>query len=213
MNKLIKKQKLLVPLRLSTCALVTCALVLLLSGCAVNKYTKTIDQICPPAISRTDAMTAAEDVLANMNFEIEKFDVNSGYIRTAPLSGAQTIEFWRSDNAGSFNQAEADLQSLRRIVVLNITEQAGQLCINCTATTQRLSVPQGSVDVEQGRPVMSSGQKSLQKTRYNLEHKSNISWTDLGRDNQLETEILTRIESHLSMANKQLSSTKKEANK
>ena len=186
--------------------LLTCSLLFLLAGCAQNKYTKTIEQLCPPAATRADAMTAAEQALAGMHFSIEKLDVDAGYIRTAPLSGAQSFELWRSDSVGSFNQTEADLHSIRRAVEINISEQAGQLCINCKATTQRLSLPQSQSTAGQSRPVMSPDQRSIQKFKLGHEQKSNLTWTDLGRDNQLETEILKRIE-------KQLAATKKESNK
>jgi hypothetical protein len=183
------------------------------AGCAENKYTKTIEQLCPPAATKADAMTAAEQALAGMHFSIEKFDVDAGYIRTAPLSGAQSFELWRSDSVGSFNQTEADLHSIRRAVEINIGEQAGRLCINCKATTQRLSLPQSQNAAGQGRPVMSPDQRSTQKFKLGHEQKSNLAWTDLGRDNQLETEILKRIESRLTVDKKQLSAIKKEPNK
>jgi hypothetical protein len=186
--------------------LLACSLLFWLAGCAGNKYAKTIEQFCPPTATKADAMTAAEQVLAGMHFGIEKFDVDVGYIRTAPLSGAQSFELWRSDSVGSFNQTEADLHSIRRAVEINISEQAGQLCVNCKATTQRLSLPQNQSTAGQSRPVMSSDQRSIQKLKLGREQKSNLTWTDLGRDNQLETEILKRIE-------KQLATAKKEQNK
>ena len=186
--------------------LLTCSLLFWLAGCAQNKYAKTIEQLCPPDANKTAAMTTAEQVLAEMHFSIEKFDVNVGYIRTAPLSGAQSFEFWRADSVGSFNRTEADMQSIRRAVEINISEQAGQLCINCRATTQRLSLPQSQSTTGQSHPVMSPDQRSVQTFKLGHEQKSNLTWTDLGRDNQLETEILKRIE-------KQLATTKKEQNK
>jgi hypothetical protein len=186
--------------------LLACSLLFWLAGCTENKYTKTIEQLCSPAANKTTAMTTAEQVLAGMHFGIEKFDVDAGYIRTAPLSGSQSFEFWRSDSVGSFNQSEADLHSIRRAVEINISEQAGQLCINCKATTQRLSLPQSQNAAGQNQPVMSPDQKSVQKFKLGHEQKSNLTWTDLGRDNQLETEILKRIE-------KNLEATKKEQNK
>ena len=186
--------------------LFACSLLFWLAGCAENKYTKTIEQLWPPAATKADAMTAAEQALAGMHFSIEKLDVDAGYIRTAPLSGAQSFEFWRSDSVGSFNQTEADLHSIRRAFEINISEQAGQLCINCRATTQRLSLPQSQSTTGQSRSIMSPDQRSVQTFKLGHEQKSNLTWTDLGRDNQLETEILKRIE-------KQLATTKKEQNK
>ncbi len=185
--------------------LLTCSLLFWLTGCAQNKYTKTIEQLCPPATNKTAAMTTAERVLAEMRFSIEKFDVNVGYIRTAPLSGAQSFEFWRADSVGSFNRTEADMQSIRRAVEINISEQAGQLCIDCRATTQRLSLPQSQTATDQ-QTVMANQERDVKTLKLSHEQKTIPTWTDLGRDNQLETEILKRIE-------KQLAATKKESNK
>jgi hypothetical protein len=181
--------------------LLTCSLLFLLAGCAENKYTKTIDQLCPPADDKTQAMSTCEKVLADMHFHIEKFDVNAGYIKTSPLSGSQSFEFWRSDSVGSFNQTEADLQSLRRTVEINVTEQSGGLCINCMATTQRLSLPQSQAALDQ-QTIMTHQQKDAKKLKQSRDQKLTPAWTDLGRDNQLETEILKRIE-------KQITSNKK----
>jgi len=181
--------------------LFVCVLLFWLTGCAENKYTETMDKVCVSAKTKTDAMAAAERVLGEMHFAIEKLDVETGCIRTLPLSGAQSFEFWRADNVGSFNRAEADLHSIQRIVELNITEQAGQLCTNCKATTLKLSSPQNQATASQGHAIMSPDQKSLQKL--GPEQKSNITWIDLGRDNQLETEILKRIEKQLNTTGSQ----------
>ena len=143
----------------------------MLAGCAQNKYTKTIEQLCPPAANKTAAMTTAEQVLAEMHFSIEKFDVNAGYIRTAPLSGAQSFEFWRADSVGSFNRTEADMQSIRRAVEINISEQAGQLCIDCRATTQRLSLPQSQIATDQ-HTVMANQEKDVRKLKLSHEQKA-----------------------------------------
>jgi hypothetical protein len=182
--------------------LLTCSLLFSLAGCAENKYAKIMDQLCPPAANKTAAMTTAEQVLADMHFGIEKFDIDAGYIRTAPLSGAQSFEFWRCDNVGSFNQAEADLQTIRRAVEINISEQAGQLCVNCRASTQRLSLPQSQTATDQ-HAIMSHEQKDVKKSKISREQKATLVWTDLGRDNQLETEILKRIEKKLSVIQKE----------
>lgn len=166
------------------------------AGCAENKYIKTEERLCVPAATKAELMASAEGVLAGMHFEIEKFDSEAGYIRTRPLSGAQTLEFWRADNVGALNRAEADLHSIRRTVELNVSEQAGQVCINCKATTQRLSIPSEQTAGRSYRAM--TGQKSIQKI--GREQKGNITWLDLGRDGQLETEILKRIEKRLAAA-------------
>jgi len=165
------------------------AALLLLAGCAGNKYTKTEDRLCVSTATKTEMMAAAEQVLANMRFTIQKSDVDAGLIRTHPLTGAQAFEFWRSDNVGLTNRTEADLHSIRRSVEITIEEQAGQLCINSRAITQRLSMPQSQ---EYG--AMAESYRSAQRLKFGKDQKANITWIDLGRDNQLETEIIKRVE-------------------
>jgi len=189
-------------IKAKTGKLLVCAAILCLAGCTGNGYVVTTEQICNSAVSRPEVMASAEKVLAGMQFSIEKFDVNSGYIKTEPLSGAQTFEFWRSDSVGAFNHAEADLQTLRRTVELNITDGnvPGQICVKCDAITERLSMPQDLTASGQSQIVMSGRQRSVRKLSG---QKANLTWINLGRDNQLETEILKRIEKKIAAIKKQ----------
>jgi hypothetical protein len=182
--------------------LIVYAAVLCLAGCAGNGYVVTKERICTSSVNKPQITAAAEKVLSEMHFSSEKFDVNAGYIKTGPLSGAQTLEFWRADSVGSFNRAEADLQTIRRTVELEITDGnvPGQVCINCIATTERLSMPQDLTASGQSQIVMSGRQRSVQKLG---ERKADLTWVKLGRDEQLETEILKRIEKKIAGIKKQ----------
>jgi len=93
------------------------------SGCAKQQQYEPVERIYVPDIDKAEAMQIAEDVLVKMHFTIEKADYESGIIRTRPLPGAQFFEFWRSDNVGAFNTAEANLHSIRRIVELHISQK------------------------------------------------------------------------------------------
>ncbi|MFQ6034300.1 MAG: hypothetical protein ACE5NM_00430, partial [Sedimentisphaerales bacterium] len=121
------------------------------AGCAEQQRYETIEQICVPGVDKAEAMQIAEDVLAEMHFTIEKADLKTGIIRTRPLPGAQFFEFWRSDNVGVFNAAEANLHSIRRIAQICIRQktedrrrktdvcpQSCALCISCDVQVQRL---------------------------------------------------------------------------
>jgi hypothetical protein len=55
-----------------------------------------------------------------------------------------------------------------------------------------LSLPQNQNNTGQGIPS-----KTAQTPKIGPAQKTNITWTDLGRDNQLETEIVKRIEKRL----------------
>jgi len=168
------------PTLLMACALMTYAL--LLVGCVQQQKYKMIEQICVPDMDKAEIMQIAENVLAKMHFTIDKADLDTGVIRTRPLPGAQFFEFWRSDNVGAFNVAEANLQSIRRIAKLDISPQDDKLYIGCDVQVQRLSVPEPH---------------QLSQTPGQLTQITGAEWINLGKDTQLATEILKRIEKHI----------------
>jgi len=172
---------------------------LLLSGCAPQQQFKAIEQICVPNLERPTAMQAAEEVLGEMHFTIAKLDGRSGYIRTRPLTAAQWFEFWRSDNVGAFNAAEANLHSIRRTAELNIDQQNEKLCVGCEVNVQRLSIPEYKItSSSQAYAMFSASKPSMQRLELRPEQKRAVVWVDLGRDSRLETEIMKRIERKMS---------------
>jgi len=190
-------------------ALMTCALTL--AGCAETQRYEAAEQICTEArqrrvliqtqrcwVDKVQAMQIAEDVLAKMRFTIEKADAENGLIRTRPLPGAQFFEFWRSDNVGAFNCAEANLHSIRRIAELNIKQQDEGLSIGCDVNVYRLSLPEHEVSSSaRAYEMFSESSSLLQVIRLNPEQKAGMAWVNLGRDRRLEAEILKRISSML----------------
>ena len=167
----------------------------LLPGCAETGQFKTVEQICVTDTSKLTAMQQAEGVLGEMHFAIDKADVEEGYIRTRPLAGAQAFEFWRSDNVGAFNSAEANLHSIRRTVEVNVSQQAEKLCIGCNVKTQKLSLPESQISSSsQAYSMFSRSCPSIQNLVLNPAQKSGMCWVDLGQDDRLATEILKHIE-------------------
>ena len=139
-------------------------------------------------------MQVAEDVLAEMHFAIEKADANSGLIRTHPLSGAQFFELWRSDNIGAFNWAEANLQSIRRIVEIRIGRKDKDVSVNCVVLVERLSLPEQEVSSSsRAYQMFSTSTSSMQKIRFSPQQQAGMAWVNLGQDKPLEEEILKRI--------------------
>jgi len=180
-----------------------CTALLLITGCAETQRFKAVEQIWVPNLEKQQAMEAAEDVLGQMHFTIEKSDLKHGLIRTRPLAGAQFFEFWRSDNVGGFNWAEANLHSIRRTVELNIDRQDEQLCIGCNVKTQRLHLPEHPVSsTAQAYRLFSESRSSMQELKLNPEQQKDMRWVDLGRDVRLETEILKRIEKQITAQQK-----------
>ena len=160
---------------------------LLLAGCAGTQRYEALDQICLPDTPKAEAMQIAEDVLSKMHFTIDKADTEQGLLRTRPLPGPQFFEFWRSDRS-----AEANLHSIRRIVELNISQQAEKLCIACDVKVQRLSLPE-----LRGTGPGARGTRSMQRLKLSPKQRKGMAWLDLGKDTRLETEILKRIEKRI----------------
>jgi hypothetical protein len=173
-----------------------CALIVV--GCAEPYRNETVEQICPAGIDKQQAIRITEDVLGEMHFPIAKSDANLGVIKTRPLAGAQFFEFWRKDNVGSFNSAEANLHSIRRIAELDIKQHNSQLCIRCNVNVQRLHLPERELR-SRSRPydMFSRSTSSKQRLKINPDQKQGMTWVDLGQDKQLATKILKRISSIL----------------
>ncbi len=168
-------------------------LTLFFAGCSEPKNFKAVDQICLADVNSPQAVKAAEDVLTSMQFAIEKADVNAGIVKTWPLTAGQPFEFWRKDNVGGFNKAEAALQSIRRIAQVNITRKDQQTCIDCNVTTQRLSLTEQPITSSaKGYTLFTKSGKSMQTL--SMDKKRDKDWIDLGADEKLSTVILQKIE-------------------
>jgi len=175
----------------------------LFSGCA--------DSLREPALSNTsydikkvEAMEITKDVLAQMHFQVEKFDPEAGYIKTRPLEGAQFFEFWRSDNIGTQNWLLGNLHSVRRTLEIRFSENPAtpqvfpETSIDCVVHIQRLSMPEQEVTSSaRAYAMFSRSSPALQTLRLNPEQQKDMAWIDLGRDKELEIEIIERISSIL----------------
>jgi hypothetical protein len=162
-----------------------------------------VTQICVPDANQTAVMEAAQNTLGEMLFVIDKADARHGYIRTQPLSGAQSFEFWRSDNTGSFNWAEANLHSVRRTAELNLSQEDDKLYIGCEVRVQRLSLPEREVSSTARAYMMFSKSTSrMQSLELGPGQRKQAAWIDLGEDDKLAGRILERIEKKLAAQTK-----------
>jgi hypothetical protein len=190
--------------KIELCAYALLTFTLMLAGCRAQHQYDELEQVCSPQIDMAEVMQAAEDVLADLHFTIDKADTDIGLIRTRPLPGAQLFEFWRDDNVGAFNITEANLHTIRRVAQLSFSQQGEQLCINCDVRTYRLSLPEHEVTSSaRAYRIFSRCTPSMQKLELNPEQQKNMAWIDLGRDEQLATKILKRIENTLNAKMKQ----------
>ena len=181
--------------------LITVVVLFGLAGCGNENQVAVNGPICLQTADKGRIMEIAEDVLMRMNFVIEKYDAETGFIKTRPLRGGQIFEFWRRDNADAAAAAEANLHSIRRTVQLNISESGHQLCAKCDVGIQRLSLPEKEifgtarlVGTFTGSNKRRSSSKIRQRLTLNPEREAGMAWIDLGSDAALERKILTLIE-------------------
>jgi len=174
------------------------AVLLFLCGCAKEQQFETIDEICLPGVNKAAAMEAAERVLGEMHFTVAKSDAESGYIRSGPLPGAQSFEFWRKDNVGDYNWAQANLHSIRRTVELEISQKEREMCIGCDVKVERLNLPEYEVTGStQAYRMFSKSSRARQQLEVNAAQKEGMSWVELGEDRRLGTEILKQLKEKL----------------
>ena len=170
---------------------------LILSGC-IGRQNIATEPILTPVVDMADATEIAEDVLAKMHFEVDKIDPDNGYIRTRPLAGAQFFEFWRSDNVGTENWIQSNLHSIRRTVEVNISQFGDEPDFGCNVRIERLSLPERQVtSSSRAYEMFSRSSSTMQTLRLNPEQQSRMQWIDLGKDTELEKEIINRIKNRI----------------
>lgn len=64
-------------------------------------------------------------LLRHMDFPPERVDRAAGLIVTRPTTSGGFYEFWRNDAQGGYQRLEASLQTIRRVVTVEITPTAG----------------------------------------------------------------------------------------
>jgi len=173
--------------------MLVCGSILLICGC-VEDQRETVEKLCLTNIDKKTAMEKSGKALSGLNFVIEKFDVEQGYISTRPIAGGQWFEFWKSDNAGGFNAAEANIHSIRRTAELNFSGENNNICIDCNVLTQRLHMPpREDVDETKAYGMFTKSGESRQTLRLNKDQMGKMQWIDLGNDSPLAEKILKKI--------------------
>ncbi len=175
-----------------------------LGGCAEQQHRADIAQsVTVPGVTTAEAVDAAEIVLRQMRFSIEKADARAGIVTTAPLTGGQFFEFWRSDNVGLDATLEANLHTLRRSVQMDFDRVDDQVRIRCTIRVQRLSLPENEVaSVSQAYRIYSRSTPTMQRLDLNPSQREAMSWIDLGDDPKLSAEILRKITQNIEQPEK-----------
>ena len=163
----------------------------LLGGCSRSTQIGPTEPSVMAVMDKARVMEVADDVLTRMNFVIEKFDVDRGYIKTHPLRGGQGFEFWRTDNASPEDAAEANIHSIQRTAWLDIVQDGSNVRMKCDVQIRRFSMVEAElVGLSQAANLYTTPSGSLRS----LSPRTNeFTWIDLGPDPALEQKILRKI--------------------
>ena len=178
--------------------LATVTLLASLAGCGAENQiaqSEPSEPVCLRTADKGRIMEITEDVLTRMNFVVEKYDVETGFVKTKPLRGGQFFEFWRTDNTAPAAATEANFHSIRRTAQLNLSEDSPEVCATCEVGIERLSLPDREITGMSWLANMftrssSGGQRLTLKAK----QQEGMAWIDLGPDPALERKILTLIE-------------------
>jgi hypothetical protein len=145
-------------------------------------------------IDRASVLAAAEDVMKDMQFVVEKSDAQNGYLKTRPLSGGEFFEFWRKDNPDAKSLAYSSIHSTQRTVEINLVPDNDRMVLACDVQIQRLAVPSNSISDFTDLP-RSVSKSSTSKQNLNVKKplEAKMSWEDLGKDEKLSAYIINRI--------------------
>ncbi len=166
-----------------------------LTGCGNQNQIAQSEPVCLRTADKGRIMEITEDVLTRMNFVVEKYDAETGFVKTKPLRGGQFFEFWRADNAAPADAAEANIHSIRRTAKLNISEEDGEVCATCEVGIERLSLSDREITgMSWLAGMFTESTSGGQRLALKPEQQEGMAWIDLGPDAALERKILALIE-------------------
>jgi len=166
-----------------------------LAGCKAAPKTAATEPAALTAPNAAAVLAAAQKTLGEMQFVMDKYDVEAGYLRTRPLRAGQFFEPWRQDNASAKAFGQANIDSLRRTVEVFVEPQGQAVQWRCVVTVERLSIPPRPIRGMAQIAGMYTDSSQMQQT-LKLEG-ADIEWLPLGRDAELEARIVKRIQKQL----------------
>jgi len=136
------------------------------------------------------------DTLHEYHFEIARENRLSGEIETEYRTGASIVEPWHHDAANAKERLEGTLQSIRRKVLVHITQIESGYLVSVEAFKELEDLP--------GLAANSPGGATFQESRP-LERNLNLvvgqttpsGWIAKGRDTALEKSVLTDLVGNL----------------
>ena len=167
-------------------------------GCATTR-----SPINRPLVIDSDfeeVWSASRNELVRRGFVIDRLDKRVGVIETFPLVSRQWFEFWRQDVVASDAAAESSLQTIRRSVLVKISPAPdGKITLDCDVHVERLaSKPERTLMQTRPRDIFTNISGHIPALGQEAGYGESIEdWIYLGKDSELEVELLRNIRQEL----------------
>lgn len=134
------------------------------------------------------------EVLRRCDFRPDRQDRRAGVITTEPTTSAQWFEVWRPEVTGAYQEAEANLHTVRRQATVQIKQDPEQpgCHVSVQVDVYRYSAPERQVTTASGA-LQIFGEKLPTAEGQLGPQEAKAGWVYLGRDGRLEAELLRRI--------------------
>ena len=144
--------------------------------------------------------SASYNELVRRGFVIDRLDKRIGVIETFPLVSSQWFEFWRQDVMTNDAMSESSMQTIRRRILMKISsEPDGKITLDCEVYVERLaSQPEKFISRTRPRDIFTNVSGHIPALG---QTESIEEWIYLGKDPELEVELLRKIEQGFQQAN------------
>ena len=137
---------------------------------------------------------ACREEVVGRGFRLEVTDRRSGLIRSAPRTSCQWFELGCQDVVTGEDLLESSVQTVRRILVVEVAPAGEGFSVACRVELERLSAPREVVSGRvRTRDILGRSAGRLPGTGAEEEAR----WLPLGRDHSLEAAVLAGIEARL----------------
>jgi len=163
------------------------------AGCTVPAAPRFSNPMVFTNAAPSQVEVAAERIVMELRFEIERPPAGPGRITTLPLTGASWFEFWRRDTRGAYQSVEASAHTVRRLVTVQVTPRDKGCQVLVKVDKQRLSAPNVMPD-NIAESFSKYDPQDSELVRQNELSAKKYKWLDSGRDEVLEQYILEHIQ-------------------
>lgn len=167
----------------------------LLAGCSAPERTgpvtlRTFEDVGDA--QREVLWNAAQDVLREHHFRLDRVDRRAGIIQTYPQTSQHAFEFWRKDVDTAYDFLEASMRTVRRSVEVGLAPAESGDALTVTVRREYYSTPERQFNSSVAALRMFTTDLPRADTGERITAADSY-WIDAGRDPDMEAYLLGKI--------------------